>query len=138
MIQGDYDGPSKASQSATVLLQVLARLVNERETFSLVVAERVSLLEKICQSCLDDLEGPMLLPSLFLVGHVSKVSPDACRLVVLGLRETNGTDVASALVVSLAHTKQKDIRQVAAWVLGVLGSSSSPAARHVAAAGAAL
>ena len=135
LIQGDYDGPSKASQSATVLLQVLARLVNERETFSLVVAERVSLLEKICQSCLDDLEGPMLLPSLFLVGHVSKVSPDACRLVVLGLRETNGTDVASALVVSLAHTKQKDIRQVAAWVLGVLGSSSSPAARHVAAAG---
>ena len=128
-------GTVETGQSATVILQVLARLVNERETFSLVVSKRVSLLEKICASCLDDLEGPMLLPSLFLIGHVSKVSPDACRFVSLTLREANGADVASALVLSLAHTKQDNIRQVAAWVLGVLGSSSSPAASHVAAAG---
>jgi len=134
-IRGDHAGTCEASQSATVILQVLARLVNEREAFSLVVAKQNSLLEKICHSCLDDLEGPMLLPSLFLIGHVSKVSPDACRLISLGLREADGTDVASALVVSLAHTEKENIRQVAAWVLGVLGSSSSPAARHVASAG---
>ena len=123
------------SQSATIILQVLARLVNECEMFSLVVAKKRKLLEAICSSCLDDLEGPMLLPSLFCIGHVSKVSADACNLVSLELRETKGIDVIGSLVVVLAHAEQGNVRQVAAWVLGVLGSSSSTAAQHVASAG---
>ncbi len=118
-------------ESTTVILQVLARLMNEREMFSLVVAGRRTLVEAICVSCLGDIEGPTLLPALFCIGHVSKASAEACRLV----SSEAPVDVTAALVVVLAHGSQTNVRQVAGWVLGVIGSSSSAAAQHVAASG---
>ena len=131
------DASGEPPQSTTVILQVLARLVNDRETFSLVVSKRISLLKAICTACLDDIEGPMFLPALFCIGHVSKASPEACRVVSIDLREKqeDPVDVTSALVIAVAHGKQGNARQVAAWVLGVIGSSSSAAAQHVATSG---
>ena len=126
-----HRSPPIPLESTTVILQVLARLMNEREMFSLVVARRRTLIEAICVSCLGDIEGPMLLPALFCIGHVSKASAEACRLV----SSEAPVDVTDALVVVLAHGSQANVRQVAGWVLGVIGSSSSAAAQHVAASG---
>lgn len=70
---------------------------------------------------------------MFILGHVCKSSPSACEVII-----NHDVDVAKSVAVVLVHCEQSQVQQVAAWVLGVLGSSTVSAARKVAESGALL
>lgn len=70
------------------------------------------------------------LPVLYVVVHICKYSEEYCNVMI-----DEPFECIRRFAVVLAHGSQENVRQVAAWGLGVIGSQNAQFAQRVAESG---
>ncbi|KAI8111490.1 hypothetical protein M9435_003990 [Picochlorum sp. BPE23] len=120
---------SRENASLVVALNILARLASNCSEAIVYLFKHIDVLKGMAEF-LDDLDGPQLLPVLYVVVHICKYSEEYCNVMI-----DEPFECIRRFAVVLAHGSQENVQQVAAWGLGVIGSQNAQFAQRVAESG---